>query len=432
MKYNKLIIDNFRCFKHFEVDFANDVSIIIGKNGAGKTSLIKAIVCSLYFMFTNDRSLGDDFLAAGNPDLKMKSPDFGEFYRNVSSDEIGDVNLHGMMELAGQRLSWDMFRRSTSGSSLYPSKYREAYYQLMSSYRDKGQLPVIAYFSDSFPHRQTNISTFAKEEMRKGEQTLRNFGYYQWDSEIACTTIWQQRLTNALIKDKMLEDKNAFNHAEVTYVVGKLCQFSKPLRKEGDDSFEIINLFVSFNSKEERELWLKLKTGQEIPFEALPTGYRRLYSIVLDLAYRTFLLNRNTETEPYGCVLIDEVDLHLHPSLSLEVVERFRNLFPKMQYIMTTHSPLVITNLPHENGDNKVLRMVKGEDRLHELPDVFGIDYDVAVRDVMEVVNYTDEDIKFLRSSILRAVRLNDKELFNMRKEELIHILRTLLAEEAF
>ena len=80
----------------------------------------------------------------------------------------------------------------------------------------------------------------------------------------------------------MLDQKNAFDHAEVTYVVDKLCCFSKPLREEGDKSFEIITPFVSFNSKEKRELWLKLKTGKEIPFEALPIGYRRLYSIVLD------------------------------------------------------------------------------------------------------------------------------------------------------
>jgi hypothetical protein len=130
--------------------------------------------------------------------------------------------------------------------------------------------------------------------------------------------------------------------------------------------------------------------------------------------------------EPYGCVLIDEVDLHLHPSLALEVIKRFRNLFPKMQYIMTTHSPLAITNLPHENGDNKILRMVKGESKPHVLPDVYGIDYDVAVRDVMEVVNYTDEDVRFLCSSIRRALRLNDTELLAMRKEE----LRQLIGEE--
>lgn len=68
----------------------------------------------------------------------MKSLDFGEFYRNASSDEIGDVNLHGEMELVGERLVWEMFRRSTSGSALYLSKYRKAYYQLMASYRNKG------------------------------------------------------------------------------------------------------------------------------------------------------------------------------------------------------------------------------------------------------------------------------------------------------
>jgi DNA repair exonuclease SbcCD ATPase subunit len=54
------------------MQFAPGVSIIIGRNGAGKTSLIRAMVYSLYFMFTNDRSMGDDYLSAGNPDLKMQ------------------------------------------------------------------------------------------------------------------------------------------------------------------------------------------------------------------------------------------------------------------------------------------------------------------------------------------------------------------------
>ena len=69
MLYQKLSIDNFLCFDHFDIQFAPGVSIIIGRNGAGKTTLIRAMVYSLYFMFTNDRSMGDDFLSAGNPDL---------------------------------------------------------------------------------------------------------------------------------------------------------------------------------------------------------------------------------------------------------------------------------------------------------------------------------------------------------------------------
>lgn len=51
MKYKKLTIDNFLCFSHFEMCFASGVSVVIGRNGAGKTSLIRALVYSLYFMF---------------------------------------------------------------------------------------------------------------------------------------------------------------------------------------------------------------------------------------------------------------------------------------------------------------------------------------------------------------------------------------------
>lgn len=427
MKLKRLIIDNFRCFKHFDIKFAPDVSIIIGKNGAGKTSLISAIVYSLYFIFTNDRSAGNDFLSAGNPDLKMKSPSHSEFYRNKNADKIENVNLHGEMELDKQMLYWDMYRPATPGSALYPSKYKEAYQLFIQHFRASGHLPLLAYFSDSFPHRKTNLSSFAKEELGKGEQTLRNFGYYQWDNELACTTIWKLRLTNALIKDKMLEGRNTFNHAEVQYIEQKLCNFSHPLNPDCDNYYEIEKLFVAFNSKEERELWLRLKNGKEMDFDSLPAGYRRLYSIVLDLAYRAFLLNRNNSDVIEGLVLIDEIDLHLHPTLEKEVVMRFTNLFPRIQFIMTSHSPIVVSNLPHQDGDNRILRIVEGEDSPHPLPDIYGIDYDTTLRDVMET-GERDSNIEFLKSSILRAMRLKDTELLKLRKEE----LRQCVSEKRF
>ena len=153
-------------------------------------------------------------------------------------------------------------------------------------------------------------------------------------------------------------------------------------------------------------------------FESLPAGYRRLYSIVLDLAYRAFLLNRLDTDIVNGLVLIDEIDLHLHPSLEKEAVMRFTRLFPHIQFIMTSHSPIVVSNLPHQDGDNRILRIVEGENEPHSLPDIYGIDYDTALRDVMET-DERDENIDFLKSSILRAMRLNDTELLRQRKEEL-------------
>lgn len=186
-------------------------------------------------------------------------------------------------------------------------------------------------------------------------------------------------------------------------------------------------MFVSFNAEEERELWLRFTDGSEKTFDMLPAGYRRLYAMVLDLLYRAFLLNRANLENICGLVLIDEIDLHLHPSLAAEVVERFKRSFPEVQFVMTSHSPLVIAHLQYKNGDNRVLRLVSGEEKAHTLPDLFGIDYNVAVRDVLEAGS-SDEEVGFVRDSLLRAMRLGKQNLIELRKKE----LRELVSEKRF
>lgn len=427
MLYKKLVIDNFLCFDHFDIQFAPGVSVIIGRNGAGKTSLIRALVYSLYFMFTNDRSMGDDFLSAGNPDLKMRSIRYDEFHRNKSTDDVAvDANFHGEIEFLGTLIAWDMYRRSTSGSALNPAKYKPAYQQLMHLYRENNELPLVAYFSDSFPHKLTNISSFAKQQMSANGNTLRNFGYYQWDNETACVGIWQRRLLNSMAKVKQLEDDtDAFTKNEVDFVSRKLKQFSEVVNVDMcDASFEINRLFYMFDEEQKPELWLRLKSGREIKFDALPAGYKRLYSIVLDLAYRAYLLNRQADVEPTGLAMIDEIDLHLHPSLETEVVERFARTFPQLQFIMTSHSPLVISNLSSNNKRNKVFRLVAGEKSPHELPDLFGVDYDDVLLDWME--GYPrNEELEFLRISMKRALEMNNENLISMRKKELTELLHS-------
>lgn len=425
MLYQKLSIDNFLCFDHFDIQFAPGVSIIIGRNGAGKTTLIRAMVYSLYFMFTNDRSMGDDFLSAGNPDLKMKSIKYDEFHRRKDSEDVtADANFHGQITFQGKNIEWDMYRRSTSGSSLNPSRYKPAYQHLMQLYREYDELPLLAYFSDSFPHTLTNISSFAKQQMAANGKTLRNFGYYQWDNETACVEIWQRRLLNSMAKLKQLDDDtDTFTRNEVAFVTKKLTQFSLVLNSDiCDTAFEIDRLFYLFDEEQKPELWLRLKSEQEIKFDRLPAGYKRLYSIVLDLAYRAYLLNRRIDVEPTGLVMIDEIDLHLHPSLETEIVKRFTQTFPKLQFIMTSHSPLIVSNLSPDEKQNKIFRLVAGEKQPHELPDLFGIDYDDVLLDWMGGIP-RNEEVEFLQMAIKRAIQMENTQLFNMRRKELEKML---------
>ena len=423
MFLRRVTIDNYSCFKQFDVQLAEGINVIIGRNGAGKTSLIKSLVYLMNFMFTNDRSMGDHFLSAGNPDLKMSSIKQDEFYRfNANSEAVSYANFHGEMTFEGEDISWDMYKKSIFGASLYPSKYVDAYRKLMEMSTKTGRLPLLAYFSDTFPLNTTNISSFARNEISKTTDILRNFGYYQWDNETACTVIWQMRLLNVMAKSMSLKETNSAAVKENSYVLNTLKSFSRTINIDGDNSFEIDTLMLDYNGAEKLELWVKLKSGQEIPFEALPAGYHRLYSIVLDLAYRSYLLNRNNPDETTGLVLIDEVDLHLHPSLSIEVLERFRAVFPAIQFVVTTHSPLIITSLKSDEHKNQVLRLVSGENKPHVLPDLYGIDYNAGLVDVMGI-NPTNEDVDYLKRAIIRAARRGDSANRKLKETELTGLL---------
>jgi predicted ATP-binding protein involved in virulence len=89
-----------------------------------------------------------------------------------------------------------------------------------------------------------------------------------------------------------------------------------------------------------------------MPFHLLSDGYRNMVGMVADIAYRMATLNPQLESEAIkqteGIVLIDEIDLHLHPNWQGIVVERLLNTFPKVQFVASTHSPFIIQSLYHK------------------------------------------------------------------------------------
>lgn len=90
---------------------------------------------------------------------------------------------------------------------------------------------------------------------------------------------------------------------------------------------------------------------QTIPFHLLSDGYRNMIGMVADIAYRMATLNPQLEADVIkkteGIVLIDEIDLHLHPKWQKQVVERLLDTFPKVQFVASSHSPFIIQSLYH-------------------------------------------------------------------------------------
>jgi predicted ATP-binding protein involved in virulence len=90
-----------------------------------------------------------------------------------------------------------------------------------------------------------------------------------------------------------------------------------------------------------------------MPLSQLSDGYKGTLSLIADIAYRMSLLNpdlmENALTETPGIIMIDEVDLHLHPTWQERILDDLMTIFPRVQFIVTTHAPIVINSIRSES-----------------------------------------------------------------------------------
>ena len=111
---------------------------------------------------------------------------------------------------------------------------------------------------------------------------------------------------------------------------------------------------VIFSTRYERDIVaLQMKDGTVVPFTSLSDGYRNVIKIIVDIATRMCILNpyqkENVLKNTPGIVVIDEIDLSLHPTWQRKIIGILKELFPKIQFICATHSPFIIQSL--EEGE---------------------------------------------------------------------------------
>jgi predicted ATP-binding protein involved in virulence len=107
---------------------------------------------------------------------------------------------------------------------------------------------------------------------------------------------------------------------------------------------------------------------EKLFFGQLSDGYRNLIGMVADIAYRCIKLNphlgENVISHTPGIVLIDDLDLHLHPNWQKRIVADLKNIFTSIQFVATTHSPFIVQSLKADELIN--LDGVKGLDYVHD------------------------------------------------------------------
>ena len=137
------------------------------------------------------------------------------------------------------------------------------------------------------------------------------------------------------------------------------------------------------------------------------------------MAYRSFILSKEGRTDIPGIVIIDEIDLHLHPQLEKVALNCLTKAFPKVQFIVSTHSPLVLTEISTVAGNNSVLKMEQMSPTPIPESDIYGLDYNTGVQEVMKV-NSGDEELEWAISECVFMLKHDLIEQANVLKKQIL------------
>lgn len=135
------------------------------------------------------------------------------------------------------------------------------------------------------------------------------------------------------------------------------------------------------------------KNGEVFRVEQLSDGEKCYLTLVGDIALRLAICNPTLDNplDGEGIVLIDELELHLHPKWQGEVIDKLRTTFPNCQFFITTHSPHIVQNLRLQDADSLIV-LVDGE--VHHVRSSYGLPVDDVLREVFQMDILRPEAVK--------------------------------------
>lgn len=320
MKISHLSLQNFRKYKSACFQFHPRFTVLIGNNGAGKTTVLDALAIMLNTYFQSSRLVtggGAIKPADAHYILTQKQGQvFQEQKNNVALDveaRIGNAPVNWRREIGDRggkakvlvRLGTEAREKIKAGAS--PDLPLLLYYgagRLWSLHDDvetdkpSSQLDAYRYCLDP------------KSDQKAFEKWFKKLAYTELQKRVNIPAV-------ASVKNAVLA-----------------CI-------PGAQDF--------FHDTEYDQLTIQLEKEGLTPFNSLSDGYRNMVAMVADIAHRASRLNPHHGSQAAlkttGIVLIDEIDLHLHPKWQRRVVPDLQRAFPQLQFIATTHSPFILQSL---------------------------------------------------------------------------------------
>ena len=328
-------IENFKGHTHCQLKFSKGFNLLIGDNGMGKTSALEAISVAL-----------GGFIA-GIDDVASKH--FTRDEIRISSTPMGDGSFNRQYEtpvlvtctanIDDKDYRWTRKKSSVqaSRSTVEPSTIKKVAHKL--SHDSQATLPILSYQSAArtwMQKREPSANIFNTDFNR-------TVGYVNCLDEASDS----KSLINWCAKMEQVAWQKGEAISEYESVKNTIAKFMSIMNES-----EMPQIRFDKQTSE-----LSYITNEEsLPIRCLSAGYQSLIWMIADIAYRMAVLNPNLRDKTFetpGIVLIDDIDMHLHPKWQWNIIEALQQTFPNVQFIASTHSPILIASC--KNG--QLIRM---------------------------------------------------------------------------
>ena len=388
MILNKLKLTNYRKFNDLSFEFHKNLTVLVGQNSSGKTSILDALKVILW-PFVSGFDLGSTTNAVAGieiSDVRLEKSVNGNMeYRLESSIEaFGDVFGVKHWKRYRDNIKKNTRTKEESGSKQLKQEAMNLEKMIFSDNSTELSLPVVCYYGTGRLWNQKYLTQSIKNESEVYSRTFAYRNCLDPSSSFKHFIDWYTYIFKAYREAQIKKLEKSQNINDISsHLSEPIVVIQTAVNHLLEKQVEWKNL--SYSEEMEQEIVLESDKHGMLKVSMMSDGIRNILSLVSDIAYRCYKLNPhlgvNAAMKSQGIVLIDEIDMHLHPRWQQSVVNDLTQAFPNIQFVITTHSPQVISTVDSKSirifDDNKVFDSpggTEGAESSRILKRVLGVD----------------------------------------------------------
>jgi predicted ATP-binding protein involved in virulence len=468
IKITYLEITNFRSFSHLSIDFSENTTVLIAENGGGKTTILDAIAECLKnflinllgdnykdpFLTSKDIKNGTDIPSIISIDTELTYPIKETQYLKPELEEAGEIpdTLLVVSKPEHHNFSVQILQ---IGKVEYSVIEEPSFKTIFDEDFRKGQdyLPVLVYYGCN----SINTEAATTDDIRA--DSLYHLYYHALSPERFSFQSFLRWFDTAykifLVNEKTAKEKEVDNFREIidwqsqtedikalqvatAKKLGQISTEQATFKKNAQTlrNLELLNdciekvLNDDLNQKKFKNLRMEYTLSsdelcmdklnsvgeyEKIEIAQLSAGEKTLFALTADLAKRFILANPHLENpfDGQGIVLIDEIDLHLHPKWQRKVLTKLREIFPNVQFVVTTHSPVILGGI----ASRYVRSLHNGV--IYSVEDTYGRDVEDILETIMQVDagKYTQKIKKIAALIAMNELQDAEKAIMEMQTE---------------